>query len=68
MPRSNKTNKAEYGKSMTLDEAGDLLDKYAEPAPTPTPTTKKVEDAKKAIKKRDTLGVHTRSLLKKVDD
>jgi hypothetical protein len=56
-------------KPMTLDEAGDLLDKYADTTPTPTPTTKKVEKAKKAAKKqRDTLGVHTRRLLKEIDD
>ena len=38
-------------KPMTLEEAGDLLDKYADAEPTPTPTTKKVKKAKKAAKK-----------------
>jgi hypothetical protein len=37
---------------MTLDEAGDLLDKYADTEPTPTPTTKKAKKAKEAAKKK----------------
>ncbi len=62
---------------MTLDEAGDLLDKYADTNPTSKPdsNTKKVEKAKEAAKKKKKkekdggIGMgRTRELLKEVDD